>query len=129
MWRQIFREWEADGALLWTFGNGIGALATIKNDIPASVFVDNDPHLAIAKYIVDLHLAIEMQDNAEIQRKIGAAQRGSDHGSDDGDDGYDDDVPTRKRRRDDDAWHKVRRVLRTKTLSSFLTYRSGESDL
>ena len=78
--------------------------------------------------MVDLNLAIEMQDNAEIQRKIGAAQRGSDHGSDDGDDGYGDDVPTRKRRRDGVDWHEVHRVLRTKTLNSFLTYRSGESD-
>ena len=78
--------------------------------------------------MVDLNLAIDMQDIAEIQRKIGAAQHGSDHGSDDGDDGYDDDVPTRKRRRDDVDWHEVHRVLRTKTLISFLTYRSGESD-
>ena len=104
VWRQIFREWEADGALLWTFGNGMGALATIKHDIPALVFVDNDPHLEIATYIVDLHLAIEMQDNAEIQRKIGAAQRGSDHGSDDGDDGYDDAVSKRESKEDEELW-------------------------
>ena len=77
----------------------MGALAAIKNEIPALVFVVNDTHLAIAKYMVDMHLVIEMQDNAEIQRKHGAAHRGSDHGSDDGDDGYDDDVPNRKRRR------------------------------
>ena len=24
VWRQISREWEADGALLWTLGNGMG---------------------------------------------------------------------------------------------------------
>ena len=87
-----------------------GALAAIKNEIHAFVFVVNGTHLASAKYVVDMHLAIEMQDNAEIQRKHGAAHRGSDHGSVDGDDGYDDGVPNRKRRRDDDAWH---RVLRT----------------
>ena len=75
-----------------------GALAAIKNEIPALVFVVNDTHLAIATYMVDMHLAIEMQANAEIQRKHGAAHRGSDHGSDDGDDGYDDDVPNRKRK-------------------------------
>ena len=114
VWRQVSREWEAGGALLWTFGNGMGALAAIKNEIPALVFVVNDTHLAIAKYMVDMHLAIEMQDNAEIQRKHGAAHRGSDHGSDDGDDGYDDDVPNRKRRRHDDAWHVLHRILRKK---------------
>ena len=65
---------------------------------------------------------LRLQDNAEIQRKHGAAHRGSDHGSDDGDDGYDDDVPNRKKTRFDDAWH---RVLRTKIS---VRKRSGESD-
>ena len=84
-----------------------GALAAIKNQLPASVFVVNDTQLTIATYMVDMHLAIEMQDNAEIQRKHSAAHRGSDHGSDGGDNGHDDGVPHRKGRRDDDARHRV----------------------
>ena len=78
------------------FGNGTGALAAIKGEIPALVFVVNDNHLAIAKYMVDLHIAMDMQDNPDIQSKIGAAHRGSDHVSEDSDDEYDDDVPKRK---------------------------------
>ena len=84
-----------------------GALTAIKHAIPALVFVRTHRHLAIATYMVDMHLAIEMQDNAEIQPKHGAAHCGSDHGSDDGDDGYDDDVPNRKRRR----WQVLHPVL------------------
>ena len=42
--------------------------------------VVNDAHLALAKYMVDLHFAIEMQDNPGIQRNIGAAHRSLDHG-------------------------------------------------
>ena len=92
---------------LWKWHGG--APAAIKTEIHALVFVVNDAHLAIATHMVDMHPAIEMQDNAGIQRKHGAAHRGSDHGSDDGDDGDDDGLPNRKRRRNDDAWHRVRR--------------------
>ena len=40
-----------------------------------------------------MHLAIEMQDNSEIQRDIAAAHRSSDHGSHLGDDEHDGIVP------------------------------------
>ena len=35
VWRQIAMDWEAGGALLWTLGNGMGALAAIKDELPA----------------------------------------------------------------------------------------------
>ena len=69
--------------------------------------------------MVDLNLAIEMQDIAEIQRKIGAAQRGPVHGSDVGDDEYDDAVAIRKQRRRDR--NLVERIQRTKAQMLFLS--------
>ena len=69
VWRQISTEWAASGAVLWTFGNGMGALAAIEHEIPTLVFVFNDPHLAIAEYMVDRRLAIDMQANAGKERK------------------------------------------------------------
>ena len=63
------------GAFLGTFRNAMGAFVPMNDEIPALVFVGNDPHLAIAKRVVDLHLASEMQDKSEIQRNIGAARR------------------------------------------------------
>ena len=81
------------------FGKWHGAPAAINDEIHAFVFVVNDNHLAIAKYMVDLHIAMDMQDNPDIQSKIGAAHRGSDHVSEDSDDEHDDDVPKRKAKR------------------------------
>ena len=49
VWRQIFREWEAGGAFLWALGNGMGALAAIKDESLALVLVVSDPYFAIAK--------------------------------------------------------------------------------
>ena len=69
--------------------------------------------------MVDLDLAIEMQDIAEIQRKIGAAQRGPVHGSDVGDDEYDDVVAVRKQRRRDRILAEI--IQRTKTQTLFLS--------
>ena len=65
------------------------ARAATEDDIPALVSVVSDPDLAIATWVVHLHLAIEMQDSSEIQRNIGAAHRSSDHGSDVGDGEHD----------------------------------------
>ena len=70
-----------------------GALAIKRNEIPALVFVAKDPHRAIATYAVDVHLAIEMQDDSEIQRGIAAAHRSSDPGSHPGYDEHDGIVP------------------------------------
>ena len=69
--------------------------------------------------MVDLNLAIELQDIAEIQRKIGAAQRGPVHGSDVGDDEYDDAVAVRKQRRRDR--NLVERIQATKAQMLFLS--------
>ena len=60
VWHLISREWEADGAVLWTFGDGMGACAAIQHAIPTLVFVRNDLHLAIATYMVDTHLATHL---------------------------------------------------------------------
>ena len=43
-------------------------------------------HLAIAKYMVDIHLAMAMENKTEMQRNICAAHRAAAYGSD-GDDG------------------------------------------
>ena len=43
------------GAFLGAFRNAMGAFAPMNDEIPALVFVGNDPRLAIAKWVVDLH--------------------------------------------------------------------------
>ena len=72
----------------------MGALAAIKDELPALVFTFNGTHLSIATYMVDIHLAMGMENKTEMQRKICAAHRAAAYGSD-GDDGCDD-VPRRK---------------------------------
>ena len=72
----------------------MGALAAIKDELPALVFTFNDMHLSIAKHMVDLHLAMGMENKADMHRKICAARRPAACGSDGGD-GCDD-VPRRK---------------------------------
>ena len=58
------------------------------------VFTFNDMHRSIATSMVELHLAMCMENTADMQRKICAAHRAAAYGSD-GDDGCDD-VPRRK---------------------------------
>ena len=61
VYEQAMKEWNARAAVLWTLGQGIGAVAATKNELPILAFALNDLHEAFATYAIDSSIAHRLQ--------------------------------------------------------------------
>ena len=61
VYEQAMKEWEARAVVLWTLGQGIGAAAAARMELPTLTFALSDVHEAFATYAIDSSIAHRLQ--------------------------------------------------------------------
>ena len=89
VYQQAWKEWSADGAVVWTLGNGTAVYAAVQSELPVLGIAINEQQAAVAEFLTDSAIANALQIrsegnklyDAQLTRKVDRTFRGK--GSDD----------------------------------------------
>ena len=89
VYRQVWKEWNARGAVAWTLGNGNIGVAAVMEELPLLGLALNTTHAAVATYGIACALANALQAETKgnrlfdpvLKRKVARALSGKDDGT------------------------------------------------